>query len=167
MAFLACLNWSSATQPVFTSESETHLNDYVDQVRSCRHIPGFTLSVVKANDTWAQGYGVADMTTGRTVDNQTLFGIGSLTKAFTSTLLAILLTDNDKGFVHTLLSPGHNHVKYTNKGHVTISYGHNHVRGTDKGRVPITAEYPIMHLNQGIDWIRPRGFTTFNILILK
>jgi CubicO group peptidase (beta-lactamase class C family) len=99
MMLLACWNAYARAEPVFTSELETNLNEYIDQVRSCRHIPGFTLSVVKANDTWAQGYGVADMTTGRTVDNQTLFGIGSLTKAFTSTLLAILLTDNDKGYV--------------------------------------------------------------------
>ncbi|WAR28065.1 GIGA6-like protein, partial [Mya arenaria] len=46
------------------------------------------------NDKWTQGFGTADLKSGRPVDEDTLFNIGSVTKSFTMALLAILLEEN-------------------------------------------------------------------------
>lgn len=45
------------------------------------------------DETWSRGFGTADFTNDVNVDNSTLFGIGSVTKSFTMTLLGILLTE--------------------------------------------------------------------------
>ena len=46
------------------------------------------------NQVWTNGYGTADFSTGKQVDGQSIFNIGSVTKSFTATLLAILLKEN-------------------------------------------------------------------------
>jgi CubicO group peptidase (beta-lactamase class C family) len=86
-------------RPVLTSEFQATLESFIHDVMSCRQVPGLTLTVVRGGATWSRGYGMADVDTGRAVDNQTLFGIGSLTKAFTSTLLAVLLNDTEYVYV--------------------------------------------------------------------
>jgi CubicO group peptidase (beta-lactamase class C family) len=87
----ACLPDHSLADSIFSSETEALLTSYVDLAMACRHVPGMVISVVKGNQTWIRGFGHADKSTGRKVDERSLFGIGSLTKAFTSTLLAALL----------------------------------------------------------------------------
>ncbi|KAK3599541.1 hypothetical protein CHS0354_006676 [Potamilus streckersoni] len=67
----------------------------------CNTVPGMTLAVVKGNETWIKGFGMADLDTDRRVNEGTLFVIGSLTKAFTSALLSVLLSNNKKGISWT------------------------------------------------------------------
>ena len=56
--------------------------------------PGLTVSVVKDGKVmFAKGYGVADLSTGRKVTNNTLFGVASMSKAFAATLMVKLLHD--------------------------------------------------------------------------
>ncbi|KAL3866720.1 hypothetical protein ACJMK2_044001 [Sinanodonta woodiana] len=76
---------------IFTESEVENIDRVVNTIMECKHVPGMTLSVVKGNMVWTKGYGIAAPQ--RTVNNNTLFCIGSLTKAFTSTLLAIQLTD--------------------------------------------------------------------------
>ncbi|KAL3878901.1 hypothetical protein ACJMK2_031227 [Sinanodonta woodiana] len=77
------------------------LDTYIKNTMKCNTVPGMTLAVVKGNETWVKGFGMADMDTDRLVNEETLFVIGSLTKAFTSALLAVLLSNNNKGISWT------------------------------------------------------------------
>ena len=53
------------------------------------------LAVVYGGETvYTQGYGVKDRVTNASVTNDTFFGIASLSKAFTATLLGKLLHDH-------------------------------------------------------------------------
>ena len=45
------------------------------------------------DEIWTQGFGKEDFSTGNAVDENSLFGVGSITKAFTATLLGILITE--------------------------------------------------------------------------
>nr|KAG5699667.1 hypothetical protein BaRGS_005115 [Batillaria attramentaria] len=72
------------------------LQEFVDVTMKCKELPGLTMAVVKGNETWAKGFGVADKETGRPVTTSTLFGIGSITKSFTTAILAMLLNDTGR-----------------------------------------------------------------------
>jgi CubicO group peptidase (beta-lactamase class C family) len=57
-------------------------------------VPGVAVAVVKDNKVlFAQGFGVRDVTKGGAVDADTLFAIGSNTKAFTATALGLLVQE--------------------------------------------------------------------------
>ena len=58
---------------------------------SCQNIPGLSLGMVRSGVRQGLGYGVADMETARPVDEDTLFGIGSNTKAFAAATMANLM----------------------------------------------------------------------------
>ncbi|XP_060560761.1 uncharacterized protein LOC132720615 [Ruditapes philippinarum] len=88
-----CILKQSYSDNIFDEAFEQDLERFVEKTMECRHIPGLTLSVVKDSKIWAKGYGTADFSNGRMVDNTTLFGIGSVTKSFTMVLLGILLTE--------------------------------------------------------------------------
>lgn len=89
------LTLTSAVQgQVFTPQQERDLDDLAATLMGCRRVPGLTMAVVKGNDTWRRGYGVADRDTGRNVTTSTLFAIGSVTKSFTAHILATLLDDS-------------------------------------------------------------------------
>ena len=75
---------------------DTHIEDAIDEfvaaTLSCREIVGLNLAVVQGNKTkLAKGYGLANLDRKSCVDDATMFGIASLTKAFAATLLGILL----------------------------------------------------------------------------
>ncbi len=56
------------------------------------NIPGLSLAVVKDGKTIiTKGFGVTDLQTKTKVTEHTQFGIGSITKSFTSTLFASIL----------------------------------------------------------------------------
>ena len=75
-------------QPSFVKDS---LDAYVQRAMTAWHIPGVAVCIVKdGNPVLLKGYGVAEWGTGKRVDENTLFGIGSNTKAFTATLAALL-----------------------------------------------------------------------------
>lgn len=59
--------------------------------------PGFSIAVVKGDEViYAKGFGYSDLENKVKVDENTLFAIGSTTKAFTTGLLGIL--EEEKGF---------------------------------------------------------------------
>ncbi|MDA1259459.1 MAG: serine hydrolase [Planctomycetota bacterium] len=70
------------------------LSSLVESARVDHRIPGLALAVVRDGElVFAEGFGLADMESARAADADTLFAIGSTTKALTTTLLAMLGED--------------------------------------------------------------------------
>lgn len=70
------------------------LDTLVARVMKTFDVPGIGLAIVKDNVVVAaKGYGVRKLGEPATVDDQTLFGIASNTKAFTATALALLVEE--------------------------------------------------------------------------
>ncbi len=70
------------------------LDDHVSRVMKAFDVPGIGLAVVKDGRVLlAKGYGVRRIGTAEPVDENTLFGIASNTKAFTATALAMLVEE--------------------------------------------------------------------------
>jgi CubicO group peptidase (beta-lactamase class C family) len=74
--------------PAFVKDS---LDSYVNRALQDWEIPGLSLAIVKNGKVvLVKGYGVKEWGTGDKVDENTLFMIGSNTKAFTATAIATL-----------------------------------------------------------------------------
>lgn len=79
------------TLPSFIKDS---LDNYVNRALTDWQIPGVSVSIVKNGKVvWMKGYGVKETGTNEKVDENTLFMIGSNSKAFTATALAMLDAD--------------------------------------------------------------------------
>ena len=77
--------------PSFIKDS---IDNYVSRALSEWKIPGVSVCVVKDGKVaFMKGFGVKEMGTNNKVDENTLFMIGSNTKAFTATALAMLAAD--------------------------------------------------------------------------
>lgn len=74
-----------------TREPFPGLDAYVTKAMADWKVPGVGLAIVR-NDSvlYARGYGVRNQATGEPADGQTLFGVGSVSKAFTTAALAML-----------------------------------------------------------------------------
>ncbi|XP_041359182.1 uncharacterized protein LOC121375675 [Gigantopelta aegis] len=72
------------------------IDSFMEQMVKCRRIPGAMLAVVNGDATYATGYGVVDVDSGRKVDKETLFNIGSISKMFTSAILVDIMQRNKK-----------------------------------------------------------------------
>ena len=82
---------NTATVPSFVKDS---LDNYVNNALAVWHIPGVSVCIVKDGKVvMMKGYGVKEMGGNDKVDENTLFMIGSNTKAFTATILATLETE--------------------------------------------------------------------------
>lgn len=85
------INISAQTIPPFITDS---LDTYVNRGLQQWQIPGVAVLVIKDGQiVVAKGYGVKELGTNDKVDANTLFMIGSNTKAFTGTALALLEQD--------------------------------------------------------------------------
>ena len=72
----------------------TGLDEYVARAMKTFEVPGMSISVVKEGKViLAKGYGVRQLGDPAPVDANTLFGIGSNTKAFTSAAIATLVDE--------------------------------------------------------------------------
>ena len=80
-----------AAQPAFVRDS---LDTYVERALTLWQIPGVAVGIVKDGElVFAKGYGIRELGKPEKVDANTLFMIGSNTKAFTGTALAMLETE--------------------------------------------------------------------------
>ena len=71
----------------------------VNAVMAASEVPGATVAIVENGEvTLARGYGVRRMGASDAVDADTLFQIGSTTKAFTAAALAILVDEGKLGW---------------------------------------------------------------------
>lgn len=85
---LFLFNVLNAQQPAFIKDS---LDAYVNRELKRWNLPGAAIAIVKDGDVIvSKGYGVADVTSQKPVDGNTLFMIASNTKLFTGTSLAML-----------------------------------------------------------------------------
>lgn len=69
------------------------LNETISKTLTAWNIPGAAVAVVQGDDVFTQGYGVLETGKPETVNADTIFAIGSTTKAFTSALIGILVDE--------------------------------------------------------------------------
>ncbi len=70
------------------------LAETLEAARLKAHIPGMSIAIVKDDEViWARGFGMADVAEERPADENTVYAIGSTTKAFTATLVGMLVDD--------------------------------------------------------------------------
>ncbi len=82
----------TATTPDKFSQRLAALDKLLEKERVRNHIPGFAIAIVKDDQiVFSKGYGVSNLDTKKPVETDTLFAIGSSTKAFTGALVAMLV----------------------------------------------------------------------------
>jgi CubicO group peptidase (beta-lactamase class C family) len=90
VAFLVILPQAALAQ---TLPSQA-FDDYVNQAMKDWEVPGMTIAVIKDDRiVFAHGYGVRELGKPAPVDENTLFAIGSSSKAFTAAALAMLVDE--------------------------------------------------------------------------
>src|SRR5215472_11386169 len=98
---LACLfsisaAWADAPQP---PQELRGLDGYIQQAMGDWKVPGLAIAVVKDDKVvWARGFGRRNLQEPQPVDTDTLFGIGSNTKAFTAAALGMLVASGKLGW---------------------------------------------------------------------
>ena len=81
-------------QTVHQEEILKNIETYTQQVMKEWQIPGLALSIVKDNQIiFAKGFGEKELGKGKPVDEHTAFQIGSVSKSFTATLIAMLVDE--------------------------------------------------------------------------
>lgn len=84
---------SRTADPALAARLDT-LVEQLEQQREALHIPGMALVIVKDDEILlAKGFGVSDIDEATPVTAETLFAIGSSTKAFTTALISMLVTE--------------------------------------------------------------------------
>jgi len=82
-----------AQEPTF-EQRLAKLADEFDGLRVAHHVPGAAIAIVKGDEVvLARGFGFADLENKKAVTPATQFAIGSTTKAFTSTLIGMLVDE--------------------------------------------------------------------------
>ncbi len=70
-----------------------------ERARALFDVPGLSLAIVEHGETvFAKGYGLRDRSASRPVDPDTVFGIGSISKNFTTAALALLVQQGRLGW---------------------------------------------------------------------
>lgn len=82
-------------QPI-TDDQIYDIDLMIEETMKCRRIPALSLALVAGDDIVTRGYGLADVGSGREADENTIFCTGSVGKAFTSTLIAMLIDHHGK-----------------------------------------------------------------------
>lgn len=78
----------------YSQISENALDDVVNRTMKTFNVPGISVAIVKDGKVViSKGYGVTNSNTQQKVDGNTLFGIASNSKAFTTAALAILVDE--------------------------------------------------------------------------
>lgn len=92
---VALLVLGSSSAVLFAqSEAPADLDAWVERSMKTFEVPGLSLAIVKDGKiVVAKGYGVRKLGSPARVDENTLFGIGSNTKAFTTACLAMLVDE--------------------------------------------------------------------------
>lgn len=83
------------TSPSFTQDAPLQgLDEYIEQAMPDWGIPGMAVAVVKDDEiVYARGFGIKKLGENDPVDEHTLFGIASTTKAMTAAALAMLVDE--------------------------------------------------------------------------
>ncbi|XP_046556379.1 protein flp-like isoform X2 [Haliotis rubra] len=87
---------------VYTVVDDVAVDAVINAGMGCHQTPGLAVAVVKnGNVVMSRGFGVSNIAAATPVTNTTLFGIASLSKAFTTTLLSKILKDRTRFFINT------------------------------------------------------------------
>ncbi|XP_076452707.1 uncharacterized protein LOC143288243 [Babylonia areolata] len=144
LAWCAALSVTSAS--IFTQQQVTQLQSFVARVMACSQIPGLSLAVVRGEERWTEGYGVEDVSSGRPVSSASLFGVGSLTKAFTVSLLALFLNETSglswETPLSAILGPDFRLADDYVTKHVTLTDLLTHRTGLCASNLPFMAGFP-------------------------
>jgi CubicO group peptidase (beta-lactamase class C family) len=90
LAACLCLLTGAMSQPLGSPQ----IDSLVERCRRTFNVPGIAVGVVKDGKLiHARGYGVANLETGRKVDEHTLFGVASNSKAFTTAAISMLVDE--------------------------------------------------------------------------
>jgi len=94
-AWLCAFVWVICAAPLLAQNAPpSDLDSYVARVLKTFDVPGLSVAIVKDGKVvLAKGYGVRKFGDPTPVDENTLFGIGSNTKAFTTAALATLVDE--------------------------------------------------------------------------
>ena len=66
----------------------------LEAARIQAHVPGMSIAIVKDDElVWARGFGLADVANEVPADENTIYAVGSTTKAFTATLIGMLVDE--------------------------------------------------------------------------
>ncbi len=95
LALVASLVLATLVSASNDSHLEQRLEKLAVTLESARkeaHVPGMSIAIVKDDQVvWARGFGLADVAQKRPADEGTVYAIGSTTKAFTATLVGMLV----------------------------------------------------------------------------
>src|SRR5262245_8058559 len=85
---------SAAAQPPGLDQRLERLCEQLEKQRDASHVPGFAIAIVKDDQVvLLRGFGLSDVEQTRPVTEDTIFAIGSTTKAFTATLIGMLIDE--------------------------------------------------------------------------
>ena len=96
MKKIACFLYITlfATQITSAQITESQLDDVVKKSMATFNVPGIAVAIIKDGKiVISKGYGVSNIKTQQKVDGNTLFGIASNSKSFTTAALAILVDE--------------------------------------------------------------------------
>ncbi len=83
----------------FTFSQSKEFNEFILEGIETWEVPGFAVSVVKDGEVvFSEVYGVRNIETGKKVNKETMFAIGSTTKALTSFCIALLVDEGKLAF---------------------------------------------------------------------
>ena len=82
----------SPTTASLSEQDAEKIRTFVEHLRNCKDAPAFTVGVATgAGPVFTEAFGQADRDEDRAATQETLFAIGSTTKAFTSMIIAMLI----------------------------------------------------------------------------
>jgi len=97
LAVVLAVHFSTPAAPEVDPELQQRLDLLVEQLEQQRqtyHVPGMAIAVVKDDEVvFTHGFGIASVEKETPVTPETIFAIGSSTKAFTSTLVGMLVDE--------------------------------------------------------------------------
>ncbi|WP_197411384.1 MULTISPECIES: serine hydrolase [unclassified Sphingopyxis] len=106
-----------------TAEALGGLDAYIESARKAWHVPGLSIAIVRDDRiVYSRGFGVREAGKPGKVDADTVFAIGSATKAFTAAALGMLVDDKKiewDGAVHDYMPSFELHDPYVTR-HVTV-----------------------------------------------
>ncbi|RYF99376.1 MAG: class A beta-lactamase-related serine hydrolase, partial [Chitinophagaceae bacterium] len=96
LAFASLITFSATAQTkAKVAEQIPGIDSLLNQVLKDQYVAGFAVAVVKGDEViYSKGFGYRDVENKKPVTPNTLFAIGSSTKAFTSGLLGLLEKDD-------------------------------------------------------------------------
>lgn len=103
---IAISSFAQVNKTIVTADDFSGIDSLLNQVLKDQHVAGFAVAVVKGDKViYSKGFGYRDVANKKPVTPNTLFAIGSSTKAFTASLLGLLekegkLTFEDKATDH-------------------------------------------------------------------